>query len=114
MFLNWYSSMKKIKKDSYDFWHRKLTFESQIKTLVDTSPLHQLSKFNNFVWLCWFLSKNLSHLKTGQPVLNTYYDSIVKNTLTGDDKNMAKWRPHWMGIYACKHRCSVNKKTISW
>ena len=42
---------------------------------------------------------------------HTYYDSIVKNTLTGDDKNMAKWRPHWMGIYAYKHSCSVNKKT---
>ena len=35
--LNWYHSMKKIGKDSNDFWHRKLT-------LFDTSPLHQLSK----------------------------------------------------------------------
>ena len=27
----------KIKKNSYNFWHRKLTFESQILALFDTS-----------------------------------------------------------------------------
>ena len=27
MFLNWYSSMKKSKKDSKNVWHRKLTFK---------------------------------------------------------------------------------------
>ena len=25
-----------------------------------TSPLTQFSKFNNFLWVCWFLGKNLS------------------------------------------------------
>ena len=29
--------------------------------LFDTSPLHQFSKFNNFLWVCWFLCKNLSN-----------------------------------------------------
>ena len=54
--LSWYSSIKK-EKDSDDFWCRKLTFESQINALFDTSPLHQFSKFNNFLWVCWFLDK---------------------------------------------------------
>ena len=27
--------------------------------ILDTSPLHQFSEFNNFLWVCWFLGKNL-------------------------------------------------------
>ena len=26
----------------------------------DTSPLHQFSRFNSFLWVCWFWGKNLS------------------------------------------------------
>ena len=26
----------------------------------DTCPLTQFSKFNNFLWVCWFIGKNLS------------------------------------------------------
>ena len=29
--------------------------------IFDTSPLIQFSKFNNFLWVCWFLGKNLSN-----------------------------------------------------
>ena len=29
--------------------------------LFDTSPLVQFSKFKNFLWVCWFLGKNLSN-----------------------------------------------------
>ena len=32
---------------------------NQILALFDTSPLHQFSKFNNFLWVCWFSCKNL-------------------------------------------------------
>ena len=39
--------------------------------LFDSSPLHWFVKFNNFLWVCWFLAKNLlnfvSILKTQQP-----------------------------------------------
>ena len=89
--LNLNSSMKMIEKDSVDFWHGKVTFESKIKTLFDTSPLHCTNCQNSiiFLWLWWLVSKNLSLLKTRQPV----HITIVKDTLTGDDKNMAKWRP---------------------
>ena len=43
-------------------------------SIFDSSPLIQNSKFNNFLWVCWFLCKNLSNLvpprlKTPQPVL---------------------------------------------
>ena len=55
---------KKIEKDSDNFWYRKLTLK--VKRLGDfalfhTSPLSQFSKFNNFLWVCWFLGKNLSN-----------------------------------------------------
>ena len=30
--------------------------------VFDSSPLLQVSKFNNFFWVCWFLTKNLSNL----------------------------------------------------
>ena len=55
---------KKIEKDSDNFWYRKLTLK--VKRLGDfslfyTSPLTQFSKFNNFLWVCWFLGKNLSN-----------------------------------------------------
>ena len=30
-------------------------------SIIDTSPLTQFSKFNNFLWVCWFLGKNLSN-----------------------------------------------------
>ena len=36
-------------------------FESQIWALFDTSPLTQFSKFNNFLWVSWFLGKNISN-----------------------------------------------------
>ena len=29
--------------------------------IFDTSQLTQFSKFNNFLWVCWFLGKNLSN-----------------------------------------------------
>ena len=39
----------------------KIDFESQILALFDTSPLTQFSKFNNFLWVCRFLGKNISN-----------------------------------------------------
>ena len=30
-------------------------------TIFDSSPLLQNSKFNNFLWVCWFLCKNISN-----------------------------------------------------
>ena len=55
---------KKIEKDSDNFWYRKLTLKVGRLgdfALFDTSPLVQFSKFKNFLWVCWFLGKNLSN-----------------------------------------------------
>ena len=48
-------------------WLLKLDFGT-----FDTSSLHQFSKFNNFLWVRWFLGKNLSNFvsrtwKLGKP-----------------------------------------------
>ena len=55
---------KKIEKDSDNFWYRKLTLKVGRLgdfDLFDTSPLVQFSKFKNFLWVSWFLGKNLSN-----------------------------------------------------
>ena len=40
----------------------------------DTSSLHQFSKFNNFLWVCWFLGKNLSNfVPPAWKLDNSYY-----------------------------------------
>ena len=53
---------KKIEKYSDNFWYRKLTLKVKRLgdfALFDTSPLIQFSKFNNYLWVCSFLGKNL-------------------------------------------------------
>ena len=75
-----YCLMKTNEKVSDNFWHRKLTlkvkFWSNFGTF-DTSPLIQFSKFNNFLWVCWFLSKNLSNFAPPAWKLdNLYYHNL--------------------------------------
>ena len=61
--LNSYFSMKKkLRKISNDFWHRKLTLK--VKFWHFLTPPHyilQFAKFNDILWICWFLAKNLSN-----------------------------------------------------
>ena len=40
----------------------------------DSLPLHQFSKFNNFLWICWFLGKKfvLSAWKLNNPYISSY------------------------------------------
>ena len=35
---------------------QKIDFESQILALFDSLPIIQNSKFNNSLWVCWFLA----------------------------------------------------------
>ena len=60
---NWKDFCLKINIPKGNFWFFdiKIDFESQNLALFDTSPLTQFSKFNNFLWVCWFLGKNLSN-----------------------------------------------------
>jgi hypothetical protein len=71
----------------------EIDFESQILALFDTFPLIQFSKFNNFLWVCWFLGKNLSnYVPPTWKLNNLYYHSfhpyqtyfvLVQNVCTG-------------------------------
>ena len=39
-------------------------------SLFDTSPLTEVSKFNNFLWVCWkSFQFCIAHLQTSQPVM---------------------------------------------
>ena len=45
--------------------------------IFDSSPLHQFSKFNNFLWVCWFLGKNLANFAPPTWKLdNPYYHNM--------------------------------------
>ena len=45
--------------------------------IFDSSPLHQFSKFNIFLWACWFLGKNLSNFEPPAWKLdNPYYHNL--------------------------------------
>ena len=56
--LNWHFLNQ---KDSNGSWHWKLTLKNQILSLFDNSALYLFTKYNNFLWVCWFVSKNLSN-----------------------------------------------------
>ena len=61
------------------FWHFLITSIFKSLYLVewcpifDNSPLTQFSKFNNFLWVCWFLGKNLSNFVPPAWKLNNPY-----------------------------------------
>ena len=61
----------------------KIDFESQILAFFNTFPLHQFSKFNNFLWVLMLILRQKSfwfytpRLKTLQPIL-PYVDSLGK------------------------------------
>ena len=68
------------------FLTQKIDFESQILARFDTSPPHLFSKFNNFLWVCWFLGKNLSNCipptwKSQQPLLPFYVCSLYNYSI---------------------------------
>ena len=81
--VNWYSSMKKIEKDLDNFWHGKLTLNVRKWQFVsDTSPLHQFAKFNSFLWVCWFLAKNLFNFVSLPWKLYNWYCHICQGRFT--------------------------------
>ena len=44
--------------------------------IFDSSPLNQFSKFMNFLWVCWFVGKNLSNFVSSWKLNNPYYHNI--------------------------------------
>ena len=68
----------------FDKINFKITLLLKWCPIFDSSPLIQNSKFNNFLWVCWFLCKNLSNfvpprLKTPQPVLPYWISRMGPN-----------------------------------
>ena len=78
----------------------KSIFTSLLKwrPIFDSSPLTQISKFNNFLWVCWVLGKNLSNFVP--PVLKLHNPYCHKCRLT--------WHPIWpptmRPMSVCDHR----------
>ena len=74
--------------------------------MVDSSPLTQFLKFNNFLWVCWFLGKNLSNFvppawKLNNPYYHTQDKSCISqvHTINTDYIWLVKfstmpWRPN--------------------
>ena len=77
--LNWYClTKKKPERVSNDFWHRKLTLKVKLWLFFDTSPLHQFSKSNIFLWVCWFLGKNcFDFVSPDSKLHNQYYKKYI-------------------------------------
>ena len=62
---------KRLRKIRIIFDIENWLWKSNVDTIFYTSPLTQFSKFNNFLWVCWFLSKNLSNFLP--PVWKLHY-----------------------------------------
>ena len=63
----------------------KIDFESQ-GTFWHLPFITPISKFNNFLWVCWFLGKNLSNCipptwKSQQPLLPFYVCSLYNYSI---------------------------------
>ena len=71
--------------------------------IFDTSPLTQFSKFNNFLWVCWFLGKNISNFVYSAWKLNNPY---CHNRYAGKRRTVGN-------RYAGTKRCVVKKHLMS-
>ena len=78
------------------FFIEKYQFRGPI---FDTSPLTQFSKFNNFLWVCWFLGKNLSNFvppvwKLHNPYCHTLqsFQSLLDKLCSAKHKKYQKIR----------------------
>ena len=80
--LNSYSSMKKNEKDSYDFWHRKLTLK--VKFWHFLTARHHFNSPNLVISFdySWFLAKNLSSFVSLLWKLHNRYCHNCRSLLT--------------------------------
>ena len=70
------SAYSKNKKNSDNFWKRKLTLKIQFWYFV---PLRKFTKYNIFLWVCWFLAKNIFNFVSLPGNLdNPYYHSMSR------------------------------------
>ena len=74
MLLNWYSSIRKLRKVSMIFDIENWLWKSNFGTF---SPLYQFSKFKYFLWVCWFSGKNAFNFVSPLWKLDNMYCHIV-------------------------------------
>ena len=61
----WQYELSSFQAHIFNYWYSLITWIFQslyfLKwcPIFDTSPIYQFSKFNNFIWVRWFLCKNL-------------------------------------------------------
>ena len=94
-----------------------MIFKSLYAQIFDNSPLNQFSKFNNFLWVCWFLGEKLSNfVPPAQKLDNPYYhntDTHEKHQDVKTDK-LAETNPMLMVSDFDANFCKVEKaKTIT-
>ena len=62
---------------SFDYINFQITLLLKLCPIFDSSPLIQNSKFNSFLWVCWFLCKNLSNFVSPAWKLHDPYCHIL-------------------------------------
>ena len=89
IFLIFFSLKNSNVKAHFFYWHFLIT-SLLLKwcPIFDSLQLHQSSKFNNFLWVCWFLGKNLSNFVLPLENSTTRITIILKQ--------MKTWR--WMKL----------------
>ena len=75
----------------FDRFNFSITLFSKMMPNFYTNPLNKFSKFNNFLWVCYFLGKNLSNLYppfenstpriATLPLLSTFLKILVASSL---------------------------------
>ena len=64
--------------------------KNHILALLGTSTLHLFSKFNNFLWVCWFMSKNLFNFVPPDWKLDNLYYLIIPHLDPSSKKKAMK------------------------
>ena len=94
---------------------KKIDFESQILALFDSSPLIQNSKFNDFLWVCWFLRKILSNFVTPAWKLHNLYCHSVDRSIRPDVvSRMVEYVQTHPGIFLRKGHFSCRAAIINY
>ena len=76
--------------------------------IFDSSPLHQFSKFNNFLWACWFLGKILFNFLLPAWKLHNLYYHNSRGPGTHDWANNHDIYDHCYDSEKCFHYKNAN------
>ena len=105
------------------YWHffyninSQITLFSKMMPIFYSSPWHQFSKFNHFLWLCWFWGKNLSNfvllaIKLDNPYCHNVTPRALPDITSGPDiRQIYKdWTVRKPDFFLPGHRTFRNRK----